>query len=91
MQVMKAWLESIVVFLQEKLADSPEKQLVSAVCIAYCFNRCIKSSHPQVDKFILPLLRMLHIKENQVYLYLCEVLPRESRYAQLVRYQTLNA
>ena len=92
MQVMKDWLESIVVSLQEELAETPEKQLVSSVYIAYCFLRCIPSAHPKTDSFIVPLLKMLCIKPDLVnqacpsYEYLCKVLPENSRYAKFLCY-----
>jgi len=81
-----------VVFLQEELAENPEKQLVSAVCVAYCFLQNLSRAMPKIDKFVVPLLKMLQIKPdlaNQVcpsYVYLCEVLPDSngSRYAQLL-------
>lgn len=85
MQVMKAWLQSIVASLQEEGAESRGK-LVSAVCVAYCFLQSIPSAQPKIDKFVIPLLKMLQIKPdlaNQAcpsYEYLCEVLPSKSRY-----------
>lgn len=78
---MKAWLESIVVSLQEDCAENPKKQLVSAVCIAYCFFHSITSVQPKIDKFVVPLLKMLCLKPDLTnqscpsYVYLCEVLP----------------
>ena len=89
---MKDWLESIVVSLQEDCAENPKKQLVSAVCIAYCFFHSIISVRPKIDKFVVPLLKMLCIKPDLTnqscpsYAYLCEVLPDSngSRYSQLL-------
>jgi len=87
---MKAWLESIVVSLQEELAENPEKQLVSAVCVAYCFFQNLSRAMPKIDKFVVPLLKMLSIKPDLAnrlcpsYVYLCEVLPYNSRYAQFL-------
>jgi len=94
MQVMKAWLESIVASLQGEGAESPGK-LVSAVCVAYCFLQSIPSAQPKIDKFAIPLLKMLRIQPdlaNQAcpsYEYLCEVLPIESRYMSSVLLYTV--
>ena len=85
---MKAWLESIVATLQKDLTGSPDKQLVSAVCVAYCLYRCIPSAQLKVDKFVVPLTRMLYIKPDlgsklcPTYMYLCGMLPDNSRYTQ---------
>lgn len=95
MQVMKTWLESIVASLQEEGAESPEKLLVSAVCVAYCFLRSIPSAQLKIEKFVIPLLKMLSIKPdlaNQAcpsYVYLCEVLPSRSRYMHSVLLYTV--
>ena len=79
-----------MVTLKGEGAEDPEKQLVAAVYITYCFHKCIPLSQPRIDKFVVPLLKMLCIKPDLAiqacpsYVYLCEVLPNRSRYAQLL-------
>ena len=81
MQVMKEWLESIIVSLQKGAAENAN-QLVSAVCVTHCL-RIINLGLD--DKFALPLVRMLYLrfnlerKECPDYLYLCDLLPKECR------------
>ena len=86
-QVFKEWLESIVDSLQAGSADSPQKQLASAVFIVYCIRKSsINIAHLKIEKFTIPLLRMLCLKpdlEKQQcpdYEYLCKVLPKQCRY-----------
>lgn len=92
LQVMKAWLESIVATLQKELTGNPEIQLVSAVCVACCLYNCIPSAHLKIDKFVVPLMRMLYIKpdlENELcptYRYLCGLLPNNSRFVYFYLY-----
>jgi len=85
MQVMKEWLESIVDALQDGAAENEMNRLVSAGCVTHCLRE-IFIYNLKLDKFALPLVRMLYLrpdlekKECPYYLYLCDLLPKQHRY-----------
>ena len=77
-------------FLQAGSAESPQKQLASAVLITYCIRKSsISTTHLKIEKFTIPLLRMLYLrpdlKELQCpdYEYLCEMLPKQCWYVKI--------
>lgn len=85
MQVMKEWLESIVDALQDGAAENQKNQLVSAVCVTHCLRKS-GIFNIKLDKFALPLVRMLYLRPNLEkkdcpdYQYLCDFLPKQHRY-----------
>ena len=87
-QVLKVWLEDIVTSLRGGSAETPEKQLASAVLVVYCIKKSsIHAAHLKVDQFTVPLLEMLCLRPDSVkhrcpdYAYLCQLLPEQCWYA----------
>ena len=78
---MKEWLESVVDALQSEAAEKTMKQLASALCIAHCLSQL----SIKIEKFALPLVKMLYLKpdlerkECPEYVSLCEILPIQHR------------
>jgi len=86
-QVLKVWLEDILASLQEGSAETPKKQLASAVLLVYYIKKSsIQVVHLKVEKFTIPLLEMLCLRPNfekhrcPDYEYLCKVLPKQCWY-----------
>ena len=83
-QSLERWLESIVTCLQGRSAESPQKQLASAVLIVYCIT--LTKINIADLKFTIPLLKMLclspDLKEQKCpdYEHVCKLLPKECWY-----------
>jgi len=72
-----------VTSLHKGSAETPEKQLASAVLVVYCIKKSsIHVVHLKVDQFTIPLLEMLCLRPDfekhrcPDYEYLCQVLPK---------------
>ena len=81
---MKAWLESVVDALQSDGTERTIELLASALCVTHCLPK-IGIYNLKMERFALPLLKMLHLKpdlerkECFEYMHLCEILPKNYR------------
>ncbi len=49
--------------LIQSQSDERWKHIVSALTVAYCFY-ALKLSHPKLDKFAIPVLRLLELNSD---------------------------
>ncbi len=83
-QKLKEWLELIVADLIQLPSDHSGKHMVSALTIAYCFCT-LGVSHPKLDKFAVPVLKLLEVttdlekRQCPEYPVVCSVLPNEKQ------------